>query len=552
MDSLAQVLKALPLDQVIHWGNVSKQPLSETFIDDNHEFLDWNTLSACQPLAPWIADKYKDKINWMTMSSNKTLPPETIAGFIDRMDLETSQKNHRYTDDMVRAWKEDLDPMVMMQYQKLGSAVITELIELHVSASDWRSVVNLANAASQYQVLDTTFYETLLGYEDKIVQEVGTSEQMYLFNRQTVLQYQKTLPEKFILDRIVAGNSQLRITMLENFPCSDTVVLTSIVHTPELMNYNRILKVQRLCEAVLLYILELHDNNANLIRLIVRYQTFDIEFLETLSKSLQPDEITDLYNTVFVRCLKPTSDTFLTWNSETVNTRVVPKTNFARVDLRENLPEFVNFAISNLKLFAGFSWYNFIGQYVFKDDQMTQFETILDPLEFWYAMNKNRSYLSKVYWTRNEPKLSWWRQIPSALMLDFATRCIECPTDSDLYRLLEHFVGQTKWSEFLSVEKIPEWFIDVLDRFRQPIERNLRTVSYWWKIGRHQTLSPAFIDCHINALELKNILCWQRLTDDQLERYCQAFDVECWYFVTKHQTPSSAFLARHAAEMSSQ
>ena len=157
MESLSQALLQMPLDQVINWTSVSRQKLSESFIDENHEYLDWRVLSATQPLAHWLVQKYREKVDFTAMSSNKSLSPETVVAFIDRMDIDLSQQNHRYTDEMVLAWQEDLNPLLLVQHQKLSDTTVKKLLEPYIGSRQWCIVTIIANAASQFQVLGQSF-----------------------------------------------------------------------------------------------------------------------------------------------------------------------------------------------------------------------------------------------------------------------------------------------------------------------------------------------------------------------------------------------------------
>ena len=344
--------------------------------------------------------------------------------------------------------------------------------------------------------------------------------------------------------------------MLENFPCSDMTVLTCIVRHPEIVNYRKILKSQKLRESVLFYILELQkDNLQEYLQIMIQNQMIDVSFLSTATKQL-PEEnksfTQGLYNIAFLRTLKPQSPKYLAWNDSLVIREVVPNLSLdqlASSDLREYFPEFVQFVTRHLGCFTDFSWYLFVSNNSLNDTTLGLLEPVLNCLEYWHAFNKNKKNLSKTYIIKNESKLLWWKQLPSSLLLNFSERCLSCSESTDLYKLLQTFVSQTKWSEFLNNERLPEWLIEVLARFKPLIERQLNGVSFWWKIGRFQKLSSEFIDVHANDLELKNILIYQTLSTDQLERFVSFYDNECWHYIARNQSPSPAFLEAHAAEL---
>lgn len=555
MENITQALQQMPLDQVINWSLVSKQKLSETFIDENHEYLDWSVVSAVQPLAPWLVQKYKEKIDFHALSSNKQLSPETVAAFIDKMDIDLSQQNHRYTDDMILAWQEDLNPMLLLQYQKLSSSTVTKLLQRYLDSHQWSNVATIANAASQYQVMDRGFYDNLLSLETSLTAPVSEQglQQIKLFDRATVLDYQRELPETWVQEVLVQNDLGLRKIMLENFPCSDITVLTSIVNNPEIVNYRKILKVQKLREAVLYYILELNKENAvEFSTIMIQHQNYDIAFLKKVLRDYYPEKQSRMYNAVFLRTLKPLAPGYLSWGLECLKQDVLPNLgldDLADSDLREYFPEFVENLLKHADSFRDFSYYRFVSNNALDDVTLTMLEPALNCLEYWYAFQKNKNNLSKTYILKNENKLQWWRRVPSALLLDFSSRCLQCAESSELYSLLKAFVAQTKWSEFLNTERLPEWLIEVLARFKSDIECRLNGVSFWWKIGRHQTLSHEFIDVHSNDLELKNILIYQNLSQAQLDRFAEFYDVECWQYVARYQRPSVEFLTRYTTEM---
>jgi hypothetical protein len=534
MDNINQALQTMPLDQVINWSAVSKQKLSETFIDCNHEYLDWRVVSATQPLAPWLVDKYKDKIDFNSLSSNKQLSPETVAAFIDKMDIDLSQANHRYTDEMILAWQEDLNPMILIQHQKLSSSTVAKLMQQYIESQQWQNVKLIANAASQYQVMDKNFYDELLKLE-------RDTNELLLFDRSTVLRYQRVLPEQWVLENLVMQDLMLRRVMLENFPCSDLTILTSMVNNPEIVNYRKILKKQKIRESVLYYILELNTENApDLVQIIFQNQNYDADFMQKILRDYvtDPDQVSRAYNMIFLRTLKPQSPNYISWSHATLLQTVLPNLGLdtlAVTDLQDYIPEFVEALCKFADSFRDFSYYKFVSSNSLNDDTLKLLEPLLNCLEYWYAFTKNKNNLSKTYILNNENKLKWWCQVPAALLLDFSQRCLTCSESSDTYGLIKAFVFQTKWTEFLSTETLPEWVIEVFARFRLDIERQLNSVSFWWKIGRHQRLSPEFIDVHSKDLDLKNILIYQQLTLKQLNHFREFFDDDCCYYVEKYQ-----------------
>lgn len=551
MDNITQALQRMPIDQVINWSLVSKQQLSETFIDDNHEYLDWTVVSATQALPPWLVQKYKEKIDFQQLSCNKNLSPETVTAFIDRMDIDLSQQNHRYTDDMILAWQEDLNPSLLLQFQKLSISTIMNLSEREINNQQFDNCATIVNVASQYQVMNHEFYDFLIKIE-RLHNEWTPDQQIKLFDRAIVLTYQKELPEQWVLDNLVQNDLDLRKIMLENFPCSDITVLTYIVNNPEIVDYRKILKVQKIREAVLYYILELNKENATeFSQIMIKHQNYDVTFLQKVLRDHNPEGQGLLYNDVFLRTLKPQKPGYLPWSAETISRDVLPNLaldDLAVTNMQEYFPEILDYLLKNPNSFSDFSYYKFISSNPLNDETLSKLEPTLNSLEYWYAFYKNKNSLSKTYILKNENKLKWWRQIPSSMLLDFSQRCLQCTESTDLYCLLNAFV-HTAPREFLSNEKLPEWFIEILARFKSYIERKLKGVSFWWKIGRHQTLSPEFMDVHCDDLELKNILIYQNLSHDQLNRFAEFYDTECWYYVARYQSPSTEFLTRYATEL---
>ena len=529
-----QLIDLLPLADVINWELVSAKPLSDAVIDECHEHLDWNIISATQALNYTTVNKYIDKIDFEAMSTNKNLPLDTVTRFLDRMDTEDSQRSHQYTCEMIQSLKDRLNPKILMKYQTLDVYTIMAILNPYDDLEQWEIVSDLVSKAIKYQTLNQKFVEYIINLENYSTEP--------LFDRSELVRYQTQLPVKWVRDTIVDSCTTLLKVFLENFPCDDMTVLTSIINHPEIIDYKSILKVQKLRESLLYYIIELHpdDEQLDIIELMCRYQMFDMTFLEKTTATISNRQLkSKFYNITFLRTLKPSSNDYLPWNEKQIcKNSYITTLDFDELAVNsiiDYLPEFVLLVNLHKSQFIDFSWYKFIACRLINTNTLTLIQHLLTPLEYWFAFNKNHKRLTKEYVTKYSFKLKWWQQIPLDECEQFLFEGLHVSETSNLYMLLNAFVNKTKWSELFNHEALPDWFIELFVRFQKSIEKNMVNVSYWWKVGRFQQLSTAFIDSHMNDLEIKNILIYQNLTDAQILNMAPFFDAEDWEYVTKHE-----------------
>ena len=62
--------------------------MTEEFIDQNKDLVNWNYISANQTLSEPFIEKYADRVNWNYISDHQTLSEPFIEKYADRVNWE--------------------------------------------------------------------------------------------------------------------------------------------------------------------------------------------------------------------------------------------------------------------------------------------------------------------------------------------------------------------------------------------------------------------------------------------------------------------------------
>lgn len=64
----------------------SKYSLSEEFIEEFQNYLDWEDIFYYQKLSPSIIKKFSERVNWESISCRQKLPEDLIKEFSDKVN----------------------------------------------------------------------------------------------------------------------------------------------------------------------------------------------------------------------------------------------------------------------------------------------------------------------------------------------------------------------------------------------------------------------------------------------------------------------------------
>jgi hypothetical protein len=85
------------------------------------------------------------------------------------------------------------------------------------------------------------------------------------------------------------------------------------------------------------------------------------------------------------------------------------------------------------------------------------------------------------------------------------------------------------------------------------LEKNEEYLN-WRCIIQHKKLSMKFIEKYLDTIVeeyyLKEIIVFQKLSEDFLEKHTELFDPKLWYFISLKQNLSNKFIKNHKSELS--
>jgi hypothetical protein len=105
----------------VNWGGISfSQILSEGFIKEFKDKVDWLCISRNQKLSEEFMREFKDRIDWNQISSNQILSEEFIREFKDKVDWYFISRDQMLSEDFIREFKDKVDWYLLFRYQKLS------------------------------------------------------------------------------------------------------------------------------------------------------------------------------------------------------------------------------------------------------------------------------------------------------------------------------------------------------------------------------------------------------------------------------------------------
>lgn len=138
-------------DREIDWRKLSRRKLSEDFIEEYKDKLDWGLLSSYQILSDSFIEKYKDLISWNYVSCSQTPSKEFLLRHKDKLSWDLVSSHQVFSpEDLLN---KDFQPLLHWEkillyqpYIDLDSLVIKD-----IQASEVKNYVSLNVAYLLYQ-----------------------------------------------------------------------------------------------------------------------------------------------------------------------------------------------------------------------------------------------------------------------------------------------------------------------------------------------------------------------------------------------------------------
>jgi hypothetical protein len=142
-----------------HWRveNEETAPkLSEEFILEFHDKLDWIMMSSTQILSESIIRQFQDKVDWSDISVDQKLSDEFLHELSDKVDWRYMSKFKKLSEDFMRKFHDKLDWMWLSANQHMTDAFIIEFKD----SIDWAELCR-SNSLSTYICTQCESYITL-------------------------------------------------------------------------------------------------------------------------------------------------------------------------------------------------------------------------------------------------------------------------------------------------------------------------------------------------------------------------------------------------------
>ena len=161
-----------------HWDCISaNQSLSEDFIREFKDYVDWLWISSCQKLSEDFIREFKDKVDWYWISAYQSLSEDFIREFKDNVYWCSISEYQKLSESFIREFKDYVDWGCVSIYQKLSEDFIREFqdeidwdcISINQSLSEdfireFKDKVDW-NYISRYQKLSNEFIDE---FKDKL------------------------------------------------------------------------------------------------------------------------------------------------------------------------------------------------------------------------------------------------------------------------------------------------------------------------------------------------------------------------------------------------
>ena len=130
-----------------NWDEISRTPgLSEEFIRENSNKLDWYCISIYQFLSEQLIIENSNLVDWFLIARYQKLSEEFIIKHFEKLNLDRISKFQKLSEEFIRKFYDKVDWYYISEYQKLSEEFIQEFSDL----VDWMTI-------SAYQKLSEEF-----------------------------------------------------------------------------------------------------------------------------------------------------------------------------------------------------------------------------------------------------------------------------------------------------------------------------------------------------------------------------------------------------------
>jgi len=110
--------------------------LSEDFMREFRDRIDWNCISAYQKLSEFFIKEFQDKLNWDWISIYQKLSEEFMREFQNKGDWYFISKYQILSEDFIREFKDKISLVQISKYQKLSEKFRKEF-NLSLPQNSW-------------------------------------------------------------------------------------------------------------------------------------------------------------------------------------------------------------------------------------------------------------------------------------------------------------------------------------------------------------------------------------------------------------------------------
>ncbi|GIX90852.1 uncharacterized protein CDAR_551961 [Caerostris darwini] len=114
----------------VDWEEISIcQKRSEDFIREFQDKVDWEEISICQKLSEDFIREFQDKVDWYWISICQKLSEDFIREFQDKVDWEEISEYQKLSEDFIREFQDKVHWEEIFKYQTLSVDFMRELIK---------------------------------------------------------------------------------------------------------------------------------------------------------------------------------------------------------------------------------------------------------------------------------------------------------------------------------------------------------------------------------------------------------------------------------------
>ena len=152
------------------------QHLSEEFIREFTDRVNWNSIAVHQNLSENFIRKFKGKVTWNWISMFQHLSEDFIREFTDRVNWYWISEYQHLSEDFIREFQHKVDWNRVSQYQRLSKEFIEEFKDRVTNSRIADSWHYKSTEEKKKAVIDTGLYEC---HEDYFIAHKGIRSDRY-------------------------------------------------------------------------------------------------------------------------------------------------------------------------------------------------------------------------------------------------------------------------------------------------------------------------------------------------------------------------------------